>query len=96
MGPSLAISRTNAGPKDAFGEDSNQSLHYFKLAGNTRTRSGRTAKGFKAIPYNIPEGCAAAYFPEANVLVPLNSVADKSHTPTSKFIEIEIERMIVK
>ena len=52
----------------------------------------RTAKGFKAIPYNIPEGCAAAYFPEANVLVPLNSVADKSHTPTSKFIEIEIER----
>ena len=56
----------------------------------------RTAKGFKAIPYNIPEGCAAAYFPEANVLVPLNSVADKSHTPTSKFIEIEIERMIVK
>ncbi len=55
----------------------------------------RTAKGFKAIPYNIPEGCAAAYFPEANVLVPLNSVADKSHTPTSKFIEIEIERMIV-
>jgi anaerobic selenocysteine-containing dehydrogenase len=50
----------------------------------------RTAEGFKAIPYNIPEGCAAAYFPEANVLVPLNSVADKSHTPTSKFIEIEI------
>ena len=56
----------------------------------------RAAKGFKAIPYNIPEGCAAAYFPEANVLVPLNSVADKSHTPTSKFIEIEIERVIVK
>ena len=54
----------------------------------------RTAKGFKAIPYNIPEGCAAAYFPEANVLVPLNSVADKSHTPTSKFIEIEIERTV--
>jgi molybdopterin-dependent oxidoreductase alpha subunit len=56
----------------------------------------RTANGFKAIPYNIPEGCAAAYFPEANVLVPLNSVADKSHTPTSKFIEIEIERAIGK
>ena len=55
----------------------------------------RTAKGFKAIPYDIPEGCAAAYFPEANVLVPLNSVADKSNTPTSKFIEIEIERMII-
>jgi hypothetical protein len=34
------------------------------------------------------------FFPETNVLVPLNSVADKSHTPTSKFIEIEIERVI--
>jgi hypothetical protein len=40
--------------------------------------------------------CAAAYVPEANVLSPLNAVGDKSHTPTWKFIEIEIERMIVK
>jgi hypothetical protein len=38
----------------------------------------RTARGFKAIPCSIPEGCAAAYFPEANVLVPINSVADKA------------------
>jgi len=67
-------------------------LNIFSLASDGIRR---TANGFKAIPYNIPEGCAAAYFPEANVLVPLNSVADKSHTPTSKFIQIEIERVIV-
>ena len=52
----------------------------------------RTAKAFKVIPYDIPRGCAASYFPETNVLVPLDSVADKSHTPTSKFIVVRVER----
>ncbi len=50
----------------------------------------RVAKAFTAIPYEMPRGCAAAYFPEANVLVPVDSRADGSGTPTSKAIEIEI------
>lgn len=50
----------------------------------------RTAKAFTAIPYEMPMGCAAAYFPEANVLVPIGSQADGSGTPTSKSIEIGI------
>jgi len=50
----------------------------------------RTAKAFTAIPYEMPRGCAAAYFPEANVLVPVNSRAEGSGTPTSKAIEIEM------
>ncbi|MEO7100814.1 MAG: FdhF/YdeP family oxidoreductase [Luteolibacter sp.] len=50
----------------------------------------RTAKGFIAIPYEMPKGSAAAYFPEANVLVPATSQAEHSGTPTSKSIEIEI------
>ena len=50
----------------------------------------RTAKGFTAIPYEMPKGTAAAYFPEANVLVPVGSQAEHSGTPTSKAIEIEI------
>ena len=29
------------------------------------------------VPYELPRGCAAAYFPEANALVPLDSVADR-------------------
>ena len=50
----------------------------------------RTAKAFKVIPYDIPRGCSASYFPETNVLVPLDSIADKSHTPTSKFIVVRL------
>jgi molybdopterin-dependent oxidoreductase alpha subunit len=51
----------------------------------------RYAKGFRAIAYPTPKGCAAAYFPEANVLVPLDSTAIGSNTPTSKSIIIRIE-----
>ncbi len=53
----------------------------------------RTANKFKVINYNIPKGCAAAYFPETNVLIPIDSIALKSHTPTSKFIVIELEKI---
>ena len=49
-----------------------------------------TAEKFQAIPYDIPSGHAAAYFPEANVLVPVDSTARVSNTPTSKGIEISI------
>ena len=50
----------------------------------------RTVHSFTAIPYEMPRGCAAAYFPEANVLVPATSQAEGSGTPTSKAVEIEI------
>ncbi len=50
----------------------------------------RIAKSFTAIPYEMPKGSAAAYFPEANVLVPIGSQAVGSGTPTSKAVEIEI------
>jgi len=52
----------------------------------------RTVTAFTAIPYEMPRGSAAAYFPEANVLVPVGSQAEGSGTPTSKAIEIEIIR----
>lgn len=47
--------------------------------------------GFTVVPYDIPRGCAAAYFPEANPLVPLASFAERSLTPTSKSIVISIK-----
>lgn len=50
----------------------------------------RLAKKFKVVEYDIAPGCIASYFPETNVLVPINSVAKKSNTPVSKFIEVEI------
>jgi anaerobic selenocysteine-containing dehydrogenase len=53
----------------------------------------RHAEGFLAIPYEMPRGAAAAYFPEANVLIPIDSTADTSNTPTSKAVEISLEIM---
>ena len=50
----------------------------------------RHLNGFRAIPYEMPRGMAAAYFPEANVLVPVGHVAEGSNTPASKSIEISI------
>ena len=46
----------------------------------------RHASDWMLIPYDIPSGNLAAYFPEANCLVPLHSTADVSNTPTSKWI----------
>jgi len=50
----------------------------------------RTVRGFKVVPYDIPRGCAAAYFPETNVLVSNQSFAHGSRTPLSKFIPITV------
>ena len=50
----------------------------------------RVARAFMVAPYRIPRGCVATYFPEANVLVPIGSVAAKSNTPTSKFVVITL------
>jgi len=50
----------------------------------------RTARRFTVVPYDIPRQCAATYFPEGNVLVPVRHVADKSNTPASKSVVISI------
>jgi molybdopterin-dependent oxidoreductase alpha subunit len=52
----------------------------------------RRAPGFRVIAYSTARGCAATYFPEANVLVPLDSTAEGSQTPTSKEIIVRLER----
>ncbi|MFN2561816.1 MAG: hypothetical protein ABR571_11035 [Jatrophihabitans sp.] len=49
-------------------------------------------RGGKTVAYDTPSGCAAAYFPEATVLVPLDSTAETSNTPTSKSIVIRLQR----
>jgi len=51
----------------------------------------RFGRRFMVVGYDIPPRCAATYFPEANVLVPLRSVAEKSNTPTSKSVVISIK-----
>ncbi len=53
----------------------------------------RTAEQFLVIPYDIPKGNMAAYFPETNLLVPYNHFADKSQTPISKSIKVTVEKV---
>ena len=55
----------------------------------------RVARKFIVVPYNIPEKCTATYFPETNVLVPINSTAEKSNTPTSKMVIIKIVKHFI-
>jgi molybdopterin-dependent oxidoreductase alpha subunit len=52
----------------------------------------RRVSGWRAVAYPTAKGCVASYFPEANVLVPLDSTAEGSQTPTSKQIIVRIER----
>lgn len=51
----------------------------------------RQAHAFRLVDYPTARGCVAAYFPETNVLVPLDSVADESGTPTSKSIVVRLQ-----
>jgi molybdopterin-dependent oxidoreductase alpha subunit len=69
-------------------EELNITSHFFGANGEEL----RTARNFLAVPYDIPRRCAAAYFPETNVLVPLDSVAKLSNTPTSKAIVVTFSR----
>ncbi|HLM00424.1 MAG TPA: FdhF/YdeP family oxidoreductase [Pyrinomonadaceae bacterium] len=50
----------------------------------------RRAENFIVVSYPIPRKCAATYFPEANVLVPVRSTAEKSNCPTSKLVVITV------
>ncbi len=50
----------------------------------------RVAPGFRVVPYDTPRGTAAAYYPETNPLVPLDSTAEASNTPTSKSVVVRL------
>jgi len=50
----------------------------------------RHVRRFTVVKYPIPPGCCAAYFPEANPLVPLGSAAKRSGTPTSKCVIVSV------
>ena len=50
-----------------------------------------TSERWYVVPYEIPPGNVATYFPESNELIPLDSVADWSNTPTSKSVLVSID-----
>ncbi|GAA3830389.1 FdhF/YdeP family oxidoreductase [Streptomyces chiangmaiensis] len=51
----------------------------------------RRAENFRVVGYPTSRGSAASYYPETNVLVPLDSVADISNCPTSKGVVVRLE-----
>lgn len=64
---------------------------YTDLVGEWKDGVERRAPGFRVVHYPTARGCAAAYYPETNVLVPLGSTADTSNTPASKSVVIRFE-----
>ena len=52
----------------------------------------RVARGFKLVPYDMPTGACAAYYPETNGLVPLYSRDERSGTPATKAVPVRILR----
>ncbi|MDJ1483051.1 FdhF/YdeP family oxidoreductase [Cytophagaceae bacterium YF14B1] len=56
--------------------------------------SQRQVHNFKVVPYDIPKGCVATYYPEANPLVPVSSYADGSMTPSSKYVVVTVQKTL--
>ena len=52
----------------------------------------RMLRGYRVVPYETARGCAAAYYPEANVLVALDQVAEGSNTPISKTVVVTLTK----
>ena len=53
---------------------------------------GRVLRGYRAVSYPTKKGCVAAYFPEANELIPRQSVAEVCNTPTSKQTVVTVKK----
>jgi molybdopterin-dependent oxidoreductase alpha subunit len=51
----------------------------------------RTMQGFSVVPYRIPRGCLATYYPETNPLIPVQHVADGSNTPAYKSVVVSLQ-----
>ncbi|MGA5562567.1 FdhF/YdeP family oxidoreductase [Streptomyces platensis] len=64
---------------------------YADLVSEWTDGSERRAPGFRVVHYPTARGCAAAYYPETNVLIPLDHTADTSNTPAAKSIVIRLE-----
>ncbi|MEU3045266.1 FdhF/YdeP family oxidoreductase [Streptomyces sp. NPDC006984] len=65
---------------------------YADLVGEWEDGIERRAPGFRVVHYPTARGCAAAYYPETNVLVPLGATADTSNTPASKSVVVRLEQ----
>ncbi|UEG54796.1 FdhF/YdeP family oxidoreductase [Mucilaginibacter daejeonensis] len=54
----------------------------------------RVARQFIVVDHDIAEGCVATYFPETNVLVPIDQTADESDQPASKSVIVTLKKTV--
>ena len=54
--------------------------------------SRRTVYGYRAVPYDIPRGCATGYMPEMNALLPLGDFSPQSDQPLMKHMRVEVRK----
>jgi molybdopterin-dependent oxidoreductase alpha subunit len=52
----------------------------------------RAMRGFRVVPYDIPQGCVGTYYPEANALIPLWHYAEGSKVPAAKSVPVMVRR----
>jgi len=50
----------------------------------------RRVRGLRVIPYPIPRGDCAGYYPELNPLIPLWHRAEKAHVPAAKSVPVRV------
>lgn len=78
----------NRGDMNRFGFKDREVVDIYNYFGDVE----RVAHNFLVVPFAIPAGCTATYYPETNVLVPVDSVAKFSNTPTSKSVVVKVRK----
>jgi len=60
------------------------------LVGDSGSNADRRVDGLRVVEYEIPRGCVGAYYPECNLLIPLDHHAIESHVPAAKSVPVRI------
>jgi anaerobic selenocysteine-containing dehydrogenase len=63
-----------------------------RLETSSKDSIKRELKGLRVTPYNIPAGCIGAYYPEANVLMPVWHYAEGSKVPAGKSVPVMVHK----
>ena len=64
------------------------------LESDARDQVERVVEGLRVVPYDIPAGCIAGYYPELNPLIPIEHHALDSHVPAAKSVPVRIRKAV--
>ena len=63
---------------------------YVDVTSIAKDESRRTVYGYRAVAYDIPQGNAAGYMPELNVLCGITDFSTQSEQPVTKHLAVEV------